>query len=223
VIFVEFGEYAKYAVVSLSGFTLFFIGVTLPLLKGFELLPIFALFLLTVLICFNNKTAVGGLFYGVFTSATFLIGNLLTVIFIELNLITANASMADQGLSFFIILIKDYIPEMISFVAAFAFLGLFFGMLGYIYNLSSPNTIVSTPRQYRDYWSSIHSLGKSDKREYSDLDRRFGGFALTKKDWWRKVVSGITLPPEELVFVPQKKLSEPKEFGTGDLYDLSSG
>lgn len=220
---MEFGEYAKYAVVSLSGFALFFLGVMLPLLKGFELIPIFALFLLTVIVCFNNKTPLGGLFYGLFTSISFLLGNLLTIVFFEFSLVVANGSLAERGLDIFLVLVADYVPEMVSFVAAFASLGLFFGILGYVFNRSSPETILGPLRHYRDYWSSIHALGKSDKREYSDLDRRFGRFNVTKKDWWAKVVSGIAQPLADLVFVQHRKRDEGSEHTLGDLYDLSSG
>lgn len=220
---MEFGEYAKYAIVSLSALILFFFGITLPFLKGFELIPIFILFLLTAALCFNNKTPIGGLFYGIFTSTSFLLGNLLMAVFIEINLILSNSIMEQRSLALLLGVISGVLPEMISFIAAFACLGLFFGLLGYIYNLSSPNTIISQPRHYRDYWSSIHSLGKSEKREYNDLDRRFGGFSLTKREWWKKVVTAITLPPEELVFITRKKGDKKAEYVQGDLYDLSSG
>jgi len=219
---MEFGEYSKAAVVSLSGLVLLFLGAMLPLLTDFELIPIFALFLLTVIICYNNKTPLGGLFYGLFTSVSFLIGNLLTTLFIEYSLIIGGGSLTEEGLGLFLILVTDYVPEMVSLVVAFASLGLFFGILGYIVKRSSPDTIINPPRHYRDYWSSIHSLGKSEKREYSDLDRRFGILGLTKKDWWTKIVAGITQPPPDLVFVP-KKISNGSELNSGDLYDLSSG
>lgn len=125
--------------------------------------------------------------------------------------------MTDQGLDFFVIVISDYIPEFVSFVAGFASLGLFFGLLGYVFHQTAPETLTNPPMHYRDYWSNIHSLGKSQKREYPEIDRRFTSSSLKVKGIWNRIVSGIKLPTPDVAFVLNKKQQK------GDLYDLSSG
>ena len=215
---MELGDYLKSAIVTISAFILFFIGTLLPLMKGFELIPIFILFLLSALVSFYNKTPLGGFFYGIFTSICFLIGNLLTIVFLEYTLILNESSIANQGLALFITLISDYVPEFISFVSAFASLGLFFGLLGYLFNKTNPEVLVNAPLFYRDYWSTIHSLGKSKKREYPDYDRRFSPSSVKVKGIWDQITSGIKLPPPDIAFVLNEKQTK-----KGELYDLSSG
>lgn len=214
---MEPGDYIKSAIVTISGFILFFMGILLPIMKDYELIPLFILFFLTATISFYNKTPSGGLFYGLFTSICFLIGNLVTVVFIEYNLIIEN-SITDQGFTLFLGLISDYVPEFISFIMGFGSLGLFFGLLGYVFHRTSTEIIQYPPIYYRDYWSSIHLLGKSQRREYSELDRRFATSSLKLKGIWNKIVSGIKLPPLDIAFVSNKKQKQ-----KGDLYDLSTG
>lgn len=214
---MELGDYTKSAIVTISGFVLFFMGILLPLMEGFELIPLFVLFVLTVAIGFHNKTPLGGLFYGLFTSICFVIGNLLTVVFIEYSLIVSNV-ITDQGFTVFLTVASVLVPEFVSVVLGFGSLGLFFGLLGYVYHRASAETMKYPPIYYRDYWSSIHSLGKSRRREYSEFDRRFATSSLKLTGLWTRIVSSIKLPSLDLAFVPSKK-----QEGKGDLYDLSTG
>ena len=218
---MEIGGYVRYALVTLSGLFLFFLGSLLPLMKGYELFPVFALFLLTAVVCYLNKTPIGGLLYGLFTSISFLLGEFLTVVILEITLLVGGGDFSERAFLVFLQIVSTYAPNMASFAFAFASLGLFFGLLGYVFSLSSAGVVINPPRSYRDYWSSIHHLGKSEKREYSDLDRRFSSWGITKKGWWTSIASGITEPPSDLVFLPRK--SRVDSMGIGDLYDLSSG
>jgi len=43
---MDFADYTKSVIVCLSGFILFFIGILLPIIQEFQLIPIFILFLL---------------------------------------------------------------------------------------------------------------------------------------------------------------------------------
>jgi len=220
---MDFAGYTKSVIVSLSGFILLFIGVLLPIIQEFQLIPIFILFLLTATVSFLNKKPLGGLFYGLFTSMSLLIGNLLTVLFIEYSLIFTENSIGEQGLSIFISIIETYIPEFISFIIAFTTLGLFFGLMGYVFDKTSLETIWSPPLHYRDYWSSIHSLGKSRKREYYKLDRRFGADSFKIKGLMEKITSAVVVPQPDLAFVLNKNKKGIQNFEKGSLYDISSG
>ncbi len=124
---MEIGGYARYAAVTLSGLILFFMGTLQVFMKGYDLIPIFALFLLTAIISFHNKTPSGGLFYGLFTSVSFLLGQFLSLVIVELGLLIGGAGNVDQGLSVFLSVVSIYVPNMASFSVAFASLGLFFG------------------------------------------------------------------------------------------------
>jgi len=220
---LEIGGYARYAAVTLSGLILFFMGTLQAFMEGYELIPIFALFLLTAIISFHNKTPSGGILYGVFTSVSFLLGQFLSIVIVELSLLAGGSGALDEGFPVFVRVVSVYVPNMVAFAVAFASLGLFFGLLGYIFGRSSPDTVLNAPRSYRDYWSSIHHLGKSEKREYSDLDRRFSSWSATKKGWWKGIASGIAQPAPDLFFLPRKIRKGSNVFGSGDLYDLSTG
>ena len=220
---MDFAGYSKSVIVSLSGFILLFIGILLPIIQEFQLIPIFILFLLTATVSFLNKKPLGGLFYGLFTSMSLLIGNLLTVLFIEYSLIFTENSIAEQGLSIFISIIQTYIPEFISFIIAFTTLGLFFGLMGYVFDNSSLETILNPPLHYRDYWSSIHSLGKSRKREYDKLDRRFGTDSFKIRGLMEKITSAVVVPQPDLAFVLNKNKKGIQNLEKGSLYDISSG
>ena len=152
-----------------------------------------------------------------------LIGNLLTVLFIEYSLIFTESSIGEQGLSIFISIIETYIPEFISFIIAFTTLGLFFGLMGYVFDKTSLETILSPPLHYRDYWSSIHSLGKSRKREEYKLDRRFGADSFKIKGLMEKITSAVVVPQPDLAFVLNKNKKGIQNFEKGSLYDISSG
>ena len=191
------------------------------LLPRFDFSPVLTLLvivLLTVALSYRNRTPLGGFFLGVFTSVSAFLGFfLMTCVWYmvragtDQGLMEALAALSSRGLS------------ILSAISALATIGLFFGLLGYVFGHISLRVSVTQPRVFRDYWSSVHLLGKSDKREYSDLDRRLSGWSIRKKGWWRRLVQKITEPPSDLVFVPQHTKKRSPEFSRGDLFDLSSG
>jgi hypothetical protein len=114
------------------------------------------------------------------------------------------------------------LPSIISAVLAIASIGLFFGLLGYVFEHISLQVSVIQPRLFRDYWSNIHFLGKSDKREFSSLDRKLSSWSIRKIEWWKGLLAKITEPQPDLIFSQHKKKAD-SEFSTGDLFDLASG
>jgi hypothetical protein len=72
---MDLGEYAKYAVMSLVGLLLFFLGASLPFQPSIvALFSLFVIVLLTVAMSYGNRSPSGGFFLGVFASITFLLG-----------------------------------------------------------------------------------------------------------------------------------------------------
>jgi len=98
----------------------------------------------------------------------------------------------------------------------------FFGLLGYVFEHISLRITVTHPRLFRDYWSNIHFLGKSDKREQSSLDRRLSSWSIRKKNWWKELTAKITELQPDLIFSQQKAKADSR-FSRGDLFDLASG
>ena len=221
---MNLGKYPRYAIVTLCGFLLLFLGfLAFLLLPFFSFSTVFTLLitvLLTVALSYGNKTPLGGLLLGVFTSASALLGFfLMTCVWYMVE----RASTTELELKELTKALFSIGPSMLSAVSAIASIGLFFGLLGYVFKHISLQVSVTQPRVFRDYWSSVHLLGKSDKREYSDLDRRLSSWGIRKKGWWRRLVEKITEPPSDLVFVPQHTKKRSPEFSRGDLFDLSSG
>jgi hypothetical protein len=97
------------------------------------------------------------------------------------------------------------LPSIISAVLAIASIGLFFGLLGYVSEHISLEVSVIQPRLFRDYWSNIHILGKSDKREYSSLDRKLSSWSIGKAEWWKGLLGKITEPQPDLIFRNTRK------------------
>ena len=223
---MNLGKYARYGVVTLCGLLLFFLGSSLPFQTNhMALVSLFAIILVTVAMSYGNRTPSGGFFCGVFTSASFLLGFFLMTCVWELTFshpYIIGPIGKEYGLLLLTQLLYSYGPSMLSAVFAFASIGLFFGLLGYVFEHVSPEVSITQPHVFRDYWSSIHLLGKSDRREYSSLDRKLSSWSLRKKGWWKRLVEKITEPQPDLVFVPHHKKSS-LELRTGDLFDLSSG
>jgi len=184
---MDLGKYARYAVVTLCGLLLFFLGSSLPFQEAsIALVSLFAVVLLTVALSYGNRTPSGGLFFGLFTSFSFLLGFFLMSCVWELS--TSHPYIIgpvgkDRGLTILLNLLGAYGPGMLSAVSAFASIGLFFGILGYILGHISPQVSSAKPHAFRDYWSSIHLLGKSDRREYNTLDRKLNSWSLRKREW----------------------------------------
>jgi hypothetical protein len=221
------GKYARYGVITLCGLLLFFLGASLPFQPNLiALASLFAIILLTVAMSYGNRTPLGGLFLGVFTSSSFLLGFFLMTCVWELIFFhpyMVGPIGKEYGLFLLTDLLYSYGPGMLSAVFAFISIGLFFGLLGYVFGHISLHVSMTQPRVFRDYWSSIHLLGKSDRREHSRFDRKLSSWSLRKRVWWKRLVEKITEPQPDLVFVPHGTRRSSPKFSRGDLFDLSSG
>lgn len=211
----DLGKYPRYAVVTLCGFLLFFLGFIAFYTFVTAFISLLAVVLLTVGVSYANRNPLGGLVLGVFTSSVFILGFFLMGCIWESPL-------------YFLEYMIGFGPfghikwGLLSAILAMASVGLFFGTLGYVFEHISLSDSVTQPRVFRDYWSNIHLLGKSGKREYSTLDRRLSSWSFRKRRWWRTLVEKITEPQSDLVFSHRSKKSA-SEVSRGDLFDLSSG
>lgn len=224
---MSLGKYARYASVTLCGLLLFFLGSSLPFQTDLMAIgSLFAVVLLTVALSYGNKTPLGGFFFGLFTSTSFLLGFFLMTCVWELSTFhpyIVGPVGREYGLFILTEILNSYGPGMLSAVFAFASTGLFFGALGYVFGHTSLQASVSQPRVFRDYWSNVHLLGKSDRREYPQLDRKLSGWGIRKKEWWKRLVEKIAEPQDDLVFVAHSKKTDSPGLGRGDLFDLLAG
>ena len=224
---MNFGKYARYGIVTLCGLLVFFLGSSLPFQTDFmALISLFAIVLLTVAMSYGNRTPIGGLFFGLFTATSFLLGFFLMACVWELSTsypYVIGPIGKEWGLFLLMEVLASYGPGMVSAVSAFASIGLFFGLLGYVFGHISLHVSVTQPRIFRDYWSSIHLLGKSDRREYSQFDRKLSSWSLKKKRWWKTLLEKVTEPKPDLVFVPHRTKKSAPEIRRGDVFDLSAG
>ncbi|UCE29302.1 MAG: hypothetical protein JSV85_00780 [Candidatus Bathyarchaeota archaeon] len=223
---MSIGSYPKYAAVTLCGFLVFFLGFSFPLQTTDieNIVSLFLVALLLVTMSYVNRTPAGGLILGLYTSAAFLLGFLTTIFIWESMVVDWRQGWA---LTILMNVLSRNGLDMLSATLALASVGLFFGLLGYVFGHISLRVSVAQPRVFRDYWSSIHLLGKSDRREYSNLDRKLSSWSITRRikegDWWRRLVEKITEPQSDLVFVPRRLEKESPELGKGALFDLSTG
>ncbi len=236
---MDLGEYSKYAVVTLVGLLLFFLGASLPFQPNMvALVSLFAMVLLTVAMSYGNRSPSGGLFMGIFASVVFLLGFFVMTCVWELSspysltpspfkpgellpYIIGPVGFSEGGLDLLTRVLSSYGLQMLSAVFAFASIGLFFGTFGYISGRISLHASTTQPRVFRDYWSSVLRLGKSDRREFDSFDRKLSTWSFRKREWWNRILERITEPQADLVFVPQKGRSS--GLSKGDVFDLSSG
>ena len=235
---MDLGEYPKYAIVTLAGLLLFFLGASLPFQPNTAaLVSLFAMVMLTVAMSYGNRSPSGGFFLGVFASITFLLGFFVMTCVWELYqpfsvtpspfqpgehpYIIGPVGFSEGSLDLLTRILSSYGPQMLSAVFAFASIGLFFGTFGYVSSRISLHASTTQPRIFRDYWSSVLQLGKSEKREFDSFDRKLSTWSFRKREWWKRILERITEPQADLIFVPQKKKTP--ELGKGDLFDLSSG
>jgi hypothetical protein len=221
---LDLGKYPRYGVVTLSGFVLFFLGffvfLPLPSYSIFAISSLIAIVLLTVALSYGNGTPLGGFLLGLFTSVSFLLGFFLR---------TCVCHMVEYGRSSDVYLLPKvlvpYVPRLSSAVLAIASLGLFFGLLGYVFGHTPLRLSVTEPRIFRDYWSSIHRLGKSDRREYDNMDRKLGvwSFKHARSRWLRRLLERITEPSPDLVFVRSQREKRADEYRRGEIFNLSTG
>jgi hypothetical protein len=185
-----------------------------------KILTLFMVVIVTVALSYGNRSPAGGLIMGLFASISFILGLFMTICIWEMSV--AIAGNRDWTLGFLGSILSIYGTGFLSATFALCSVGLFCGLLGYVFGHISVDAPFTQPRVFRDYWSSVLQLGKSVKREYSDLDRRLSSWSLGKKGWWKRLVEKLIEPQSDLFFVGRSTKS-PGEPSRGDLFDVSSG
>lgn len=220
----EGGKYTSSSLV--MGFTVlfFFLGVlvvdvyenALSFNYTLVITTFFIGFLTVIGLSFMNRSPIGGIIIGLSLSGTYWVG-FLTGLLIKLQFRSNTEALRLYG------------PYALYVSIAFSTLGLFFGSLGYMTErLFVENPVVET-YIYRDYWSNVLSLGKSNRREYPNIDRRMTRTHVTVKDWWRQQIHRVKQAKPELIYVDQstarieKKANPLREEDIGDVYDIASG
>ena len=172
-----------------------------------------------ILISYSRKSLFEGLITGTSISSTYWIGFLFRTVEIYRDHI--------WGFSNSIQVLRIYGGGALCSIIAFASIGLFFGLLGRIYDRLFQEKQVEEVYIFRDYWSNINSLGKNSLREIKDLDQRYMfqiPLNLNINEWWNRLTQNLTAPKPELIFNRVKKSSnESNGLGLGEVYDIGSG
>jgi hypothetical protein len=217
------GKYTYSSLVVGLHFLLFFLGVfvCIPVENGiffnytFVFITFFIGIFVTVGLSFVNRSIIGGFVLGLTQSLAYWIGFLTGV------LITGTFGSS-------LVVLDVFGMYALTVITAFSVTGLFFGLLGYIANHMFFEGNLVESYVFRDYWSNVYTLGKNNKREYIDIDRRLTNIHFIMKDWWKNLIWRARLPKPELVFVPQAKAAKKPQmeniFGrVGDVFDINSG
>jgi hypothetical protein len=212
-------------------FLLFFLGyLSWDAVEGSESLDLYqepiaeySALILTILsvifISYKNKSPVDGLIVGASISSTYWIGFLVRTVEIY--------RAPKWGLYSSIQAVRIYDSGALSSIIAFASMGMFFGLLGRIYDRLILEKPIEEVYVFRDYWSNVYSLGKNMRREISDLDQRYMfrvPINLRLGEWWTRITQQLTEVKPELIFNRVKKSSsESSILGVGEVYDIGSG
>lgn len=220
------GKYPPSPIIVLCGLFLFFLGFIAFQTANSAFVSLFAIVLLTVCLSFRTRTPLGGLLLGLFASTAFLLGYLFMGCVTEVSQYGPDHS-PEEHLKFLTQLVGSdefaYVKwSLLSAVSAISSIGLFFGMLGYIFEHISLEVTVTQPGVFRDYWSNVHLLGKSDRQEYHALDRKLSSWSIGKKEWWKRIVEKMKEPTPDLVF-SQRPSEDAAERHKGNLFDLTTG
>ncbi len=73
------------------------------------------------------------------------------------------------------VVLRIYGVGALSSILAFSFMGLFFGLLGRIYDSLFLEKKIEEVFVFRDYWSNVYSLGKNNRREIKSWCSGFHG------------------------------------------------
>ncbi len=221
----ENGKFTQSSLVIFLNFALFFFGFIFVTMIKDEMSPnefnaVFILFYTIVILMitglsFNSQSPVGGIVIGLSFSASFWIGFLIDQFInykIGQNLIES----------------EYYVYYIIYTTLAFLAFGLFFGLLGYISDRLLVESPISETYVFRDYWSSVYTLGKSTRREFNDLDQKLTRIHLTARNWWRQQIKHATKSKPELAHINYTKqrdteTKQSRNLKIGDVYDISSG
>jgi len=185
-----------------------------------KILTLFVVVVVTIALSYGNRSPTGGLILGFFTSISFILGLFVTICTWELS--EAISANRDWTLDFLGRILSVYGIGFLSATLALCSIGLFCGLLGYVFGHISLDVPFAQPRIYRDYWSSVLQLGKSDKREFSSLDRKLSSWSWGKKGWRKRLFEKLIEPQPDLYFAAKSK-NNFEEINRGDLFDVSSG
>jgi hypothetical protein len=221
----EEGKFTNSNLVIFLNFVLFFFGfIFVTLIKeemsADEFNAVFIMFYTIVILLitglsFNSHSPSGGIVIGLSFSGSFWIGFLIDQVInykIGQNLIES----------------EYYVYYIIFTTLAFLAFGLFFGLLGYVSDQLLVESPISETYIFRDYWSSVYTLGKSNRREFNDLDRKLTRVHLTARNWWRQQIKRVTQSKPELTHVNYIKqrdtgTKQSRNWKIGDIYDVASG
>ena len=128
-----------------------------------EFTAMFLTIISVISLSYRNQSPLDGMIMGASISTTYWIGFLMRTIEIyrDPRLESLNS----------IQVIQKYGRGGFSSVLAFSLMGLFFGLLGYMYDRLFLEKPIEETYVFRDYWSNVYSLGKNRRREISDLDQ----------------------------------------------------
>ena len=222
---MNFGKYVTPSLIVLSGLILFFLGCSIPFQPEIAVtISTIILGLFTVVLSFKNKNALGGFFLGIYTTASFLLGLFLMLIIFELNVFFSSGIVGEvPGFSLILEVFSKYGFGMLWLFLSYALLGLFFGLVGYIFDNTLPKIVeIKQPYLYRDYWSSVLGLGKNVKGDYPYLDRKLSFRGISPENIEEALAQKIIEPKPDLLFtqIPTKDSSV---YFRGNVTDLESG
>jgi hypothetical protein len=118
--------------------------------------------------------------------------------------------------------IRLYGPGALSSVLAFTSIGMFFGLVGYIFDKYFLEKPIEEAFIFRDYWSNVYLMGKNRRRELSELDQKLVfrvPWSLSVHHWWDRLTQEITEKKPELIFNRTKRSQKT----TGEVYDTNTG
>jgi hypothetical protein len=219
---MDLGKTPGHATIAIISLLIFFLGFSFRFQRTImeTISSLILMIFLTVAISYRNRTPVGGFVIGLFTSLSFLLGDIISLCVLNITIATNPQNLS---LAFLIEYLSNYGLGLLSGIIAIASVGFFFGLLGYVFQNISLKEPTTKPLLFRDYWSSVHLLGKSERREYNDLDRKFGTWRFQKRSWWKNILEKITEAKPDLIFSLNRKKHKKDEFRRGRLFDLSSG
>ena len=222
---MNFGKYVKPSLIALSGLILFFAGCSvLFLTELYVSISSLSVGLFTIVLSYKNKNVLGGLFLGMYTTASFLLGLFLMTIIIEVNIFFSTGIVGEvPGFSLILDILSRYGFGMVWMFLAYAITGLFFGLVGYIFDNTLPKIVESKQLYlYRDYWSNVLGLGKNFKGDYPYLDRKFSLRRLFQENIEEAVAQKAMEPNPDLFFTQISKKDTSGLF-RGNVTDLQSG
>jgi len=189
------------------------------------LLSSLAVGLVIMFLSFKNRSISGGFLIGVFATTSFILGFFLMAIIIEVNIYFSTGFVGElPGLSLLMALVSKYGSGMFFMEFAYAATGLFFGLLGYIFENALPHVIEKKqPYLFRDYWSNIHKFGKNERREYPYLDRKLSFRRITKENFKEKIKAAVAEPKPDIIFNATQSKADRSKTSRGTLSDLASG